>query len=154
MPNDKILAFLDELDEVPQDTIDATNETVEKKDTSSKEEELVSVETVQHPSFTKYYAIKKLIDLFLETEQGEKSKGRKKILELCEVLIWVILIFEIGLIVFQGLGHIKLDKVTFLGTIGTITSGIVFLLKIVTKSLYNDESDKVLKTVETIINKL
>ncbi|MGL5100740.1 MAG: hypothetical protein ACRC6B_12065, partial [Fusobacteriaceae bacterium] len=108
----------------------------------------------QKSEVTKFYVIRKLIDLFLELEQGEKKQGRKDILFLCKILITFIVVFEVFLIVAQGFGWMKLDKVIFLGTIGTITSGVVFLLKVVTKSLYNDESDKVLKTVEAIINKL
>ncbi|MGL5049571.1 MAG: hypothetical protein ACRC6E_02940 [Fusobacteriaceae bacterium] len=141
------IKYLNDLSGKPSDQIKEEiqeNQKIdEKQNTDSQKSEV-----------TKFYVIRKLIDLFLELEQGEKKQGRKDILFLCKILITFIVVFEVFLIVAQGFGWMKLDKVIFLGTIGTITSGVVFLLKVVTKSLYNDESDKVLKTVEAIINKL
>ncbi|MGL4988856.1 MAG: hypothetical protein ACRC5F_06420 [Cetobacterium sp.] len=141
------IQYLNDLSGEPSDQIKEdvqVNEKIDEKQSSDS----------QKSEVTKFYVIRKLIDLFLELEQGEKKDGREDILLLCKKLVYGILGFEFFIIVSQGFGWMKLDKVIFLGTIGTITSGVVFLLKVVTKSLYNDETDKVLKTVEAIINKL
>lgn len=139
---------------VREETSDPNKKEVSKDKTNSSNKNQKEAEVEQTTNITKYYILRKLIDLFLESEQGEKAEGRKVILWCSVILIYAILIFEVILIIAQGLGWIKLDVVVFLGTIGTITSGAVFILKTVTKSLYNDESDKILKTVEKIAEKL
>lgn len=147
-PND----FLNNLSGEPEVFVDDSSNTSEEVAPPASEDQ--SVPPSEESDVTKFFVIRKLIELFLEIEKGEKRNGRKEILSLCKLMIWFIVLFEAGVILAQGLGYLKLNDIVFLGTIGTITSGIVFLLKVVTKSLYNDESDKVLKTVETIINKL
>lgn len=147
-PND----FLNNLSGEPDSFVDDSSNTPEESITNASEEQ--SSSPSEESDVTKFFVIRKLIELFLEIEKGEKKDGRKEILFLCKLMIWFIVIFEAGIILAQGLGYLKLNNIVFLGTIGTITSGIIFVLKIVTKSLYNDESDKVLKTVETIISKL
>lgn len=127
---------------------------VEGKKLKDEDEDDIPDSTLTSPKATKYYALRQLINLFLQSEKGEKSEGRKVILWTSIVLISTILLFEFGLIYLQAIGKIKLDTTVFLGTIGTITAGAVFILKTVAKSLYNDESDKVLNTIEKIVEKL
>lgn len=102
----------------------------------------------------KAFAIYKLVELFSANESGEKAKGRNRLLIFCMIFISIIFIFEVGLVILQGLNIIKLQNIVFLGTIGTIMTAIIFILKLIAKYLYNNESDKILKTIEKVIENL
>ncbi|MGL5427374.1 MAG: hypothetical protein ACRDAS_05605 [Cetobacterium sp.] len=143
--------FLNTLQNVPSDSFPDDSLEENPSNTNATSTDTSNLTDIH---FNKFYIVGKLVNLFLEIEKEEKSPARTKMFILCVVTIAFILLLETGLIIAQGLEVIKLSNVIFLGTIGTITTGIIVLLKIIATSLYNNESDKVLKTVEAIINKL
>lgn len=102
---------------------------------------------------TKAFAIKKLIELFSHSEEGERAKGRTILLYFSLGFIAFIFVIELGIIVAQGLGKLKLENIIFLGTIGSITSAIIFTFRLISKYLYNNETDKILQTIEKLFDK-
>lgn len=102
---------------------------------------------------TKAFAIRSLVELFSNSEEGEKTIGRKILLYFSLVFITIIFIVELGIIISQGLEILKLEKIVFLGTLGSITSAIIYTFKLISKYLYNNEKDKILETIEKLFDK-
>lgn len=101
----------------------------------------------------KAYAIKKLVELFSVSEEGERANGRKVLLIFSLIFIAGIFLIELIIIILQGLEILKLDNIIFLGTIGSITSAIIFTFKLISKYLYNNEKDKILETIVKLFEK-
>ena len=99
------------------------------------------------------FAIKSLVDLFSHSEEGERAKGRIILLYFSLGFISFIFIVELVIIILQGLGKLNLEKSIFLGTLGSITSAIIFTFRLISKYLYNNDKDKILETIEKLFDK-
>ncbi len=97
------------------------------------------------------YTLNKLVDLFHHSETKDKSEDRKKLLEFTMIFIAVIFAFAIIVILLQGLNIIKLEQGYFIGLISSILATITFILRTISKYLFNNDSDKILKTIEKIV---
>ena len=102
----------------------------------------------------KEFAVKKLIDLFAKLEELKKKSGRERLLNYSLWYVAIITTIGIILIIVQGfnIATFKLNTSFFIMSLLSITSTVLYTLKLISKYLFENEKDKILQVVEKVLN--